>query len=206
MLRFLSLILAMSALAACQQTQPPAKAPETPVHAVRQVFTPPPPFSENADPKDAIRKALEAAAADSIRVLIVWGADDDKGSAQFLAARGAPAIAQPRFFSDEYRTVYLNVGRLDKNIELAKGYGAKLTAEALPALTVLDADGKVIADTNATALRPDADLHGIDPVKLGAFLKSHQAPAPDAVAPFEAALKQAKSQGKIVLVWFSAPW
>ena len=100
----------------------------------------------------------------------------------------------------------VNVGHLDKNVDLAKSYGVTLKADGLPALTVLDAAGKVLANTDAVALRLDADPAGIDPVKLAAFLKSHQAPAPDAVAPFEAALKQAKREGKTVFVWFSAPW
>ena len=82
----------------------------------------------------------------------------------------------------------------------------KLSADALPALTILDATGKVIANTTAASFRPEGDSAGIDATKVAAFLKQHQAPAPDAVAPFEAALKQAKAEGKTVFVWFSAPW
>jgi len=113
---------------------------------------------------------------------------------------------QSAFFSDEYKSVNVDVGHINKNIDLAKSYGVRLKADAFPALTVLDSAGMVIANTNASSLRPDADPTGIDALKVAAFLKSHQAPAPDAVAPFEVALKQAKQQGKIVFVWFSAPW
>jgi len=163
-------------------------------------------FDEKADAKAAIRTAVDAAANDGIRVLIAWGANDDNGSRLFLASKRAPAVSTPSFFSKEYKTVKVDVGHIDKNVNLAKSYGAKLKADALPALTVLDSAGKVIANTNAAALRPDADPSRIDPVKVAAFLKLHQAPAPDAIAPFEAALKQAKTEGKAVFVWFSAPW
>lgn len=163
-------------------------------------------FEEKADAKAAIKAAVDAAAADGIRVLIAWGANDDKRSTLFLAANRAPAVSTPGFFSHEYRTVNVSIGHMDKNINLAKSYDAKLKADALPALTVLDSAGAAIANTNAATLQPDADPSGIDPVKVAAFLKLHQAPAPDAVAQFNAALKQAKKEGKEVFVWFSAPW
>jgi thioredoxin 1 len=206
MLHVLPFMLALAGLAASQQA-PPAQVPAVPAQAVQRPPTQaPPPFDEKADAKAAIESAVQAAATDDIRVLIAWGANDDNGSKLFVAAKRAPEIASPRFFSDEYKSVNVDVGHLDKNLDLAKSYGVTLKADALPALTVIDAAGKVIANTNAATLRPGADPAGIDPVKVAAFLKSHQAPAPDAVAPFEAALKQAKREGKTVFVWFSAPW
>ncbi len=165
-----------------------------------------PSFDEDADAKAAIKMAVAAAAADDIRVLIAWGANDDNGSKLFLDCRRAPAVSTPAFFSNEYKTVNVNVGHIDRNVELARSYGVTLRADALPALTVLDSAGKVITNTNAATLRSDADPSGIDPVKLAAFLKSHQAPAPDAVAQFDAALRLAQKEGKTVFVWFSAPW
>ncbi len=207
MLRVLPFVLAVAGFAAGQQTPPPPKQQTSTVPAQTAQRRPaPPPFDEKADAKAAIKTALEAVAADGIRVLIIWGANDDTGSTQLMAARRSPAISQPAFLSDEYRAVNVNVGHLDRNVDLARSYGVTPKADAIPALTVLDAAGKVLANTTAAALRPDRDPAGIDPEKLAAFLKSHQAPAPDAVAPFEAALKQAKIEGKTVFVWFSAPW
>jgi hypothetical protein len=165
-----------------------------------------PMFDQNADAKAAIKRAVDTAAADDIRVLVAWGTNDDKGSRLFLDSKRNPAISASAFFSHEYRTVNVDVGHMNKNIELAKSYDAKLKAGALPALTVLDSAGAVIANTNAEALRPDSDPSGIDPAKVDSFLKSHQAPAPNAVELFEAGLKQVKEQKKMVFVWFSAPW
>jgi len=208
MLNALPLIVALFVQAAGQQTPPltqPAQA--VPAQALQR-RAPPPLYNEKADAKAAIEAAVRAAATDGIHVLINWGANDDAGSKKFAEARKAPEVIQatPSFFSDEYKLVNVDVGRLDKNLDLARTYGVKLSAGALPALTILDATGKVIANTTAAALRPEGDSDGIAAPKLAAFLKQHQAPAPDAVAPFEAALKQAKTEGKTVFVWFSAPW
>ncbi|MGA2260253.1 MAG: hypothetical protein ABSH28_02320 [Acidobacteriota bacterium] len=208
MLHILPFILALTVQAAGQQTPPPLPPAQVVPAPVVQRPAPPPLYDEKADAKAAIEAAVHAAATDDIRVLINWGANDDAGSKKFADARKAPEIARstPSFFSDEYKVVNVNVGHLDQNMDLAKTYGVKLAADALPALTVLDVTGKVVANTAAAALRPDGDPAGIDAPKVAAFLKQHQAPAPDSIAPFEAALKQAKKDGKTVFVWFSAPW
>jgi hypothetical protein len=159
-----------------------------------------------ADAKAAIKAAVDEAAIDSIRVLVTWGANDNSGSKLFLESRKAPAIIEPNYFRNEYKAVNVNVGHLDKNYDLAKSYSAQLRADALPALTVLDAAGTVVANTNASALRPEKDPAGIDPAKVAAFLKLHQAPAPNVAALFEATLNQARNESKMILVWFSAPW
>jgi hypothetical protein len=204
MLHALPFFLALIVQAAGQQTPPPPAQ----VVSVVQRPAPPPLYNEKADAKAVIEAAVHAAATDGIRVLINWGANDDAGSKKFADAKKAPEIAQstPSFFSDEYKVVNVDVGHLDKNLDLAQTYGVKLSADALPALTILDATGKVIANTTAAALRPEGDNIGIAAPKVAAFLKQHQATAPDAVAPFEAALKQANAEEKTVFVWFSAPW
>jgi hypothetical protein len=200
MLRYLTCVLAFSLLATCGQ----ASAPATPIQTARPQFQES--FNEKADAKAAIRTAIETAAADGIRVLIVWGSNDDKGSTLYLAVKRSQAFSRSTFFTHEYKNVNVDVGRADRNLGLAKSYGAILSADELPALTVLDSAGRVIANVNAAALRPEKDPAGIDPVKVAAFLKSHQAAAPDAVALFDAAVKQAKKEHKRVFVWFSAPW
>jgi hypothetical protein len=205
MLHSLPFFVALIVQAGGQQIPPPPSPAQ--VASVVQRPAQRPLYDEKADAKAAIEAAVHGAAIDGIRVLINWGAIDDPGSKKFADAKSAPEIAQatPSFFSDEYKVVNVNVGHLDKNLDLAQSYGVKLSADGLPALTVLDETGKVIANTTAAAFRPDGDSAGIDARKIAAFLKQHQAPAPNAVAQFEAALKQAKSDGKTVFVWFSAP-
>ena len=100
----------------------------------------------------------------------------------------------------------VDVGSLDRNLDLAKRYGVTLKKEQLPMLTVLDDHGKVLTQASApdflAAGKPDV----FDPAKIAAFFVLHKAVAPDAVAPFDAAVKRAKTEGKLVFVWFSAPW
>jgi thioredoxin 1 len=201
-------IAAVCVLAACQQAPTPTRQTAAPIQQPKQmtVQPAPPPFDENADAKAAIESALRNASDDGIRVLITWGANDDSGSSLFLAAKQSPAVSESALFTDEYRSVNVDVGHLDRNVELAKSYGASLKANTLPALTVLDSAGKVLANTDAEALRPDGNPAAIDPQKIIAFLKSNKAPAPDAVKLFEAALKEARKEDKNVFVWFSAPW
>ena len=166
---------------------------------------PPKLFSADADAKEKIAATIGMAATDDIRALIVWGANDDPLSLSFDAARKSPEIARSTFFSDEYKIVFVDVGHLDKNVNLAKSYGANLAAGSLPAMTVLDDHGRPVAQARAEDLS-SAERRNIDAAKVAAFLKTNQAAAPDAVAPFEAAVKEAKASGKYVFLWFSAPW
>ena len=96
--------------------------------------------------------------------------------------------------------------RMNKICPLAKTYGAAIVPDSLPALTILDHAGKVLAQGSSRDLQSDADPAAFDPKKVSAFLTQYKAPAPDANAPFAAAIDQAKREGKSVFVWFSAPW
>jgi hypothetical protein len=189
-----SVVLAAAAFA---QT-PPAPAPA-------QRPAPPPLYNPTADAKAQIDTAVKSAHEDGIRVLLNWGANDDAASQAFAAARRNRDLTT--FFSDEYKVVSIDVGRADKNVELARQYGVQLSVDALPALTVLDDTGKVIAQTTGAAFRSDADPATHDPVKIAAFLTRYQAPpAPDAEPLLAAGIARARAEGKTLFVWFSAPW
>jgi len=194
---YLTLLPLLLALGGQAQTVPPV-----PVAAPRPA---PKLYDEAADAKARVADAIKAANVDDIRVLINWGANNDDGSAIFAQALRTPVVSKTRYSADEYKVVNVNVGHLDANLDLAKAYGARLVAGALPALTVLDQKGKPLAQATARDFS-GAEPASIDPEKVAAFLTAHQAPAPDAIAPFEAAVKQAKRDGKTVFVWFSAPW
>ncbi len=117
----------------------------------------------------------------------------------------AAEIAGPKYLSDEYKLVYVDVGHADRNLDVAAEWGARPGAGALPYFTVLDKTGKVLAGAPAAEFT-GADPAAFDPKKVAAFLAEHKAPAPDADPPFQAALSQAKKDGKYVFLWFSAPW
>ncbi|MCX6545885.1 MAG: thioredoxin family protein [Acidobacteria bacterium] len=202
-LPLLSLLLAMSG----QTPPPPQQPPPTVAPAVVQKAPPAPRkvYNETADAKAQISTALKAAAEDDIRVLINWGSNDDELCAKFTEARRAPEVSKQ--FTDHYKLVYVDVGHVDKNLDLAKSFGVTLAAGALPHLTVLDAKGRVLAQASGKGLVSDAEPVGFDAKKTVAFLTKNQAPPPpDAVATFAAALAQATRETKEVFLWFAAPW
>jgi hypothetical protein len=202
-LHVLPFILAMAGQAAPPQQASP---PQVPAETVRVAQPPPKIYNETADAKAQIAAAIEAAVVDDIRVFINWGANDDDSCKKFSQVlRGLKAPVGRSFFSDEFKVVNVDLGHLDKNLDLAKTYGVTPTASALPALTILDKTGKVLANASAP-LFSTTDPAAFDSDKVAAFLTEHEAPVPDSNAPFEAALNQAKRDGKSVMVWFSAPW
>jgi hypothetical protein len=201
-------LLALLVATAGQATpqSPPAAVPAT--QAAKPAQAPPARklFNETADAKAQIATAVAGAAEDGIRVLVVWGSNDDERSTGFPKVQRAPEVSGPRFFSDEYKVVYVDVGKADRNADLASGYGTTLAATALPAFTVLDSAGKAVGRGTA------ADFAGADPValdakKFAAFLTANQAPLPPDPNPMvNAAVAQAKKDGKYVFLWFTAPW
>jgi len=202
-LALLSLVLAMSG----QTAPPPPPPPPTvaPATVQKPPAAPPKVYNETADAKAQIDAAVASAAEDDIRVLINWGANDDEACTRYQQVQRAPEVASK--FRDDYKRVSVDVGHLDKNIDLAKSFGVTLAAGALPHFTILDARGKVLAQMSAKGLASDTDPAAFDAKKMGAFLTTHQAPAPPPAGPvFEAALAQAKREGKQVFVWFAAPW
>ncbi len=208
LIHILPLVLAMSGPAAPQSPPPQAQqvAPATAAQRPARKL-----YDESADAKAKIADALKAAVADDIRVLINWGANDDENCTKFpQALRGNPMSETQQQvslkLSNEYKQVYVDVGHLDKNQDLAKAYQANLAAGSLPHFTILDNAGKVLDQRSAHDFAADSDPAKIDPEKILALLVKNQVPPTDSAPLFAAALKQAKAENKDVFLWFSAPW
>ncbi len=192
------------------QAPPPQAAPAPPAAAQK---APPKLYNETADARAQIDAALKAAAEDDIRVLVNWGANDDETCTKFQQDLNGRGSAHPAYdsirttLSNEYRYVRVDVGRLDRNMDLAAVYGVTLSPGALPHLTVLDKQGQVVAQQpSRDLLAAPGAATAYEPDKIAAFLKRHQV-APVAAAPLlAAALAEAKRDGKYVFLWFSAPW
>jgi hypothetical protein len=198
------LVALLVGLSGQAQAAPPAPAPTVQATAPRP---PAPAFAPAADPKDAIAKARKSAAVDHIRVLIVWGGKTDARTQTFPKLAKLPGLDTPSpVFSNEYRLVQVDVGKADTNLDLAVAYGVKLSAESLPVLTILDEAGKLVVTAPATDFLRKTDPQALDADAIGTFLTKHHAIAADPNAQFDAAVKQAKAQDKLVFVWFSAPW
>lgn len=147
-----------------------------------------------------ISAALEAATRKNQRVLLVWGEGQSEAFQQLDALLGEDrGLARKLLF--EYQVVRLKAEETDSYTVLAQKYGAKLEAGS-PHLTILAADGLVLANENARALT-EADR--FDPRKLQAFLEKHQAPYKDAKVLLDAAITKAEAQLKRVFLVFDTP-
>jgi hypothetical protein len=196
-----SVVLALPPGPQAAQQPPPPPAP--PAAVQRQA--PPPPYNPKADARAQIAAALKSAKEDGIRVLITWGSNDDEHSTAFAAMRRNRELAT--FFSQEYKLVNVDVGALERNLDVASAHGVSLDAKTIPMVAVLDADGRVLARASGRTFAAESDPAAYDAARFAAFLKSHQAPPPpDAEPILAAAVAQAKREGKAVFVWFSAPW
>jgi uncharacterized protein YyaL (SSP411 family) len=145
---------------------------------------PAPIYDEKAKAESLIADAVTQAKKENRRVLIQWGANwcpwchvlnrylkTDKELAKIML--------------NDYDFVLVDVGRRTKNMELAKHYGVDLTKNGIPYLTVLDSDGKVIANqptepfekvNKKAETETGKKVRAYESGKLAEFLKKHQAP------------------------------
>jgi thiol-disulfide isomerase/thioredoxin len=172
----------------------------------KQEKTPPPIYDEKADAQADVAVALAKAKKENRRVLIQWGGNWCVWCRRLDQTFKTNAeLAHELMY--EYDVVHVDVGHFDKNLELAARFEAKFADSGVPYLTVLDADGKVLANQETGELEskePGKQEH--DVAKVLAFLTKHQAPYLDARAVYDAAFAQAKAEKKRVFLHFGAPW
>src|ERR1700738_1893019 len=115
-------------------------------------------YSESADAHAEIKEALQKAAAEHKRVIIVFGAnccyDYHVLDTAFHRSDLAPIL------SANYEVVHVDIGKGEKNQDLMKQYEVPMK-RGIPGLAVLDADGKLVYSQkngefeNARALTPE---------------------------------------------------
>lgn len=119
------------------------------------------PYDEQADAKAQIQAAQAEAARAQVPVLVVFGAnwcgDCKVLDLAFKEGAAAPLIAKG------FRVVKVDVGRFNRNVDIAEAYGVPLKS-GIPAVAVLAADGKVVYATKAGELADarkmgDAAIH-----------------------------------------------
>ena len=107
------------------------------------------PYDEAADAKAEIAAALVAAQRAKVPVLVVFGAnwcgDCKVLDLSFKEGEAAPLIAK------NFKVVKVNVGRMDRNVDIAESYGVPLK-KGIPAVAVLSANGSVVYATQAGEL------------------------------------------------------
>jgi thiol:disulfide interchange protein len=164
-----------------------------------------PVYDEAADARKDVAAAVAKAKKENRRVLIQWGANWC-GWCKWLAGTMRTNGALARELMYEYDVVHVDVGRFDKNMDLAKELGADF--KAIPFLTILDADGKALVQQNTEPFetKDESGKGGHDAKKLLAFFTEHQTKPLDAKVVREAAFAQAKAANKRVFLHYGAPW
>ncbi|MCY2956425.1 MAG: thioredoxin family protein [Planctomycetota bacterium] len=171
----------------------PTAQPEKPVYDVA------------ADARLDVAAAIANARRENHRVLIQWGANWCGWCVKLAGAMRANADVA-RELKYEYDVVHVDVGKFDKNMDLAKELGADF--KGIPYLTILDADGKALVqqDSEAFETKDEKGNGGHDGKLLLAFLTKNQAPTLDAAVVRLAAFARAKTEQKRVFIHFGAPW
>ncbi len=202
----LSSVLAAAMLAQGALAQQPAATPASPASDHAAANAKPAIYDEKASGAGLIETALAAAKKNNRRVLVQWGANWCPWCHLLHESMGKNTELKKELLY-EYDVVLIDVGHMDRNMDLAAKYGADLAKSGIPYLTVLDASGKVITNQETGALeskeagKKEHDVHAV--LK---FLKDHQASPRVAADVLKAGLSQAASQDKRVFLHFGAPW
>lgn len=99
------------------------------------------PYNENADARADIQQALTQAAAKHTDVIVVFGANWC-GDCRMLDHAMKTGTSAPLLARD-FQIVKVNVGKWDKNLDLAKSYGVPLE-KGIPAVAILSDQNKVL--------------------------------------------------------------
>ena len=106
-------------------------------------------YDERADAKAEITTALAQAKLSNVPVLVVFGAnwcpDCRILDTAFKTGSSAPLI------NKSFKVVKVDVGRFDKNVDVADRYGIPLK-KGIPAVAVLGSDGSVAYSTRGGEL------------------------------------------------------
>jgi thioredoxin 1 len=103
-----------------------------------------PVYDETADAKADIRQALAQAATTGVPVLVIFGANwcGDCRILDMAIKQGASA----QLVAKEFKVVKVNVGRFDRNVDIAQAYGVPLK-NGIPAVVVLSPTNEVLYTT-----------------------------------------------------------
>lgn len=205
----MTLALAMTSAGLAQQQQEQPKQ-DTGVQKTTVMQQAKPVYDEKADAKKQIADALAVAKRENQRVLIQWGGNWCTWCiALHHLYETDRAVSNKLMY--EYQVVYVDIGKSDKNMDLAKAYGADLQKSGVPFLTVLDAEGKALANQEtesleATAVEGQEKKVAHDPKKVMDFLTKNQAAYWKAEDVYAKGLAEANSSGRTAFVHFGAPW
>ena len=165
-----------------------------------------PVYDEAANAGDDIAAALAKAKNENRRVLIQWGANWCGWCNQLHDQMRDDRELRMKLLY-EYDLVHVDIGKFDKNLDLAEKYGADIKGNGVPFLTILDSEGNVLANQETGSLEASDDPdHSHNTAKVMEFLTDHQAEYRSATAVLDDALARARGEGKLAFVHYGAPW
>jgi thioredoxin 1 len=107
------------------------------------------PYNEAADAKAEVRQALVAASATNKPVLLIFGANWCEDCRALDTALKTETNAD--LMTREFKVVKIDVGRFDRNLDIAAAYGNPIK-QGIPAAVLLSADNRVLYATRAGEL------------------------------------------------------
>ncbi len=102
------------------------------------------PYNESADAKLDIKQALAQATVAKTPVIVVFGANWC-GDCQMLSKAMKTGSSAP-LLAHDFQIVKVNVGRFDKNVDIAESYGVPLK-KGIPAVVILSNQNQVLYAT-----------------------------------------------------------
>ena len=124
------------------------------------------PYNESASASADLQTALAAARADRNDVLLVFGANWCPDCRELDRALKGSSHA---LISGRFQVVKVDVGRFDKNLDLANQYGNPIKM-GIPAVVVLTADNKIVYSSKGGEL---ANARKMGDTGIYDFLSSH---------------------------------
>jgi thioredoxin 1 len=129
------------------------------------------PYDEGADAAADLQRALIAAQANRNEVLLVFGANWCPDCRELDKALNGSSHA---LIAGRFQVVKIDVGRFDRNLELANHYGNPIKM-GIPAVVVLTADNRIVYASKAGEL---ANARRMGETGIYNFLSSHVAAGP----------------------------
>jgi thiol:disulfide interchange protein len=126
-------------------------------------------YDEQADARAVLASYQARAKAENRRLLLDFGANWCIWCRRLdNMFKTDPGVAE--LLINKYLVINIDVGKFDKNLDLASGYGADLKSMGVPVLVILDQDGKVLTVKNTGELE-EGKAHSSE--KVVEFLKKY---------------------------------
>jgi len=129
------------------------------------------PYNESADAKAELSRALADAAPSGKPVLVIFGANwcEDCRALDLALKSGKNAA----LVSEEFKLVKVDVGRFDRNLDIANAYGNPIR-KGIPAAVIVGSGNRVLYATRAGEL---ADARSMNADGIYGFFRDAMAKA-----------------------------